>query len=94
MIQLRQYIPAFFSGFEPQTAEISSLYELDSVDWIHRWSEDPKFDRFAHDLWPGKCLIAEMKDGKHWVVAFSSESLFSLPLAKFAEDKPGTKDQY
>ena len=77
-MKVRQHIPNFFSGFEPQEAEVDSLEELQALEFIQRWTIEPSFYRFSiernyHPETQTHLLMAEMDQGKKWwVVAYLS----------------------
>lgn len=79
MIEAREHIPNFITGFEPKTVRVKDLRELLAVDWIVNWSASADFHRFSlsrdgHE--PGVILLmAEMKASRYgpasfWVVAY------------------------
>jgi len=73
-VHVKQYRPAFFEGFTDEEAEIKSASELLALAFIDHWIKDPNFERFCishpYTEYPTyHNLIAEMRDGKHWVVA-------------------------
>lgn len=83
-MQFRQHIPGFVSGFEPAEAEASDLKALLEVPAVKQWN-DGNLRRFSHihrDEDNADTLMAEMKDGKWWVVGFVSPAgaLADLPL--------------
>jgi hypothetical protein len=73
-VHVKQYRPAFFEGFTDEEADIESASELLSLGFIEHWIKDPNFDRFCishpySDYPTYHNLIAECKNGEHWVVA-------------------------
>ena len=73
-IHVTQYRPAFFEGFENAEADISTASELLALPFIDDWIKGPLFERscISHPYteYPEyHNLIAECKDGTHWVVA-------------------------
>ena len=87
-VHVKQYRPDFIDTDERlEEAELSSASELLAMRFIEHWIKDPLFDRFCvsqpYSEYPTyHNLIAEMKDGKHWVVARLSGE-HSEPLFKY-----------
>lgn len=78
-----QHIPGFVSGFEPSIYEADTVADLLSKPNIAQWNDD-RLVRFSvcDDVRDAKdTLMAEMKDGKWWVVGFVEPkgSLDALP---------------
>jgi hypothetical protein len=46
-MKVRQHIPNFVNGFEPEEAEVGSLEELRALEFVDRWSTEPGFYRFS-----------------------------------------------
>lgn len=61
-----QHIPNFADGVEPADGAFGSLDELLAIPFVVRWAETPGFVRFS--LTDQHHLMAEMSDGKYWVV--------------------------
>ena len=77
MATLRQHIPSFVEGFEPKVAELSTVEDLNSIDWVRQHREDPEFYRFSLS---DRLLMAEFENGdRWWVVGILSEPLPGLP---------------
>lgn len=60
---------------EPQTGTFRTMAELRDISFVAWWAKQDGFSRFA--LWPASVprgpdhyLMAEMTDGKSWVVGF------------------------
>lgn len=74
MIEAVQHLPNFVSGFEPERGIISDGGTVEDVPFIARWKKQPEFGRFSiipADRYETRdTLMAEMKNGKWWVVAF------------------------
>jgi hypothetical protein len=86
MAQIRQYRPAYFSGFENETRAFTSLKELLNIEWVDNFRKlpngqiDPNFHRYSisrHSDHKGYeyALMAEYKNGYYWwVVGFVDEN--------------------
>lgn len=70
MNHIRQHIPAFVSGIEPREAYFNTLEELMQVPFVACWS-DTSVARFSKSE---RHLMAEMKDGKFWVVGYLKDA--------------------
>lgn len=74
MTLYRQHIPNFIEGVTPDEASFNSIEDLMLVPSVKRWREHPGFVRLtSHEACDGRWryhLMAEMKDGKFWVVGF------------------------
>jgi hypothetical protein len=83
-MKIRQYRPAFFSGFENYEGEVGSVTELEALEFLQGIQSDPAFYRFSlHRHYGGAhMLLAELEHGyKWWVMGF----LEGPDLARFAE---------
>lgn len=80
MIHVKQRFPNFFSGFTPVEKSISTLQELQEIDFVARWINNPKFDKLS--LGPG-ILMAEMNNGSYWAIAFLKGDTASLNLPRW-----------
>lgn len=80
MTSIRQHIPNFVSGVDPETVEFKSLEELLAIPWVAQWAErtDGKdFHRFSQS---DNMLMAEYVEGYNWlVVGYLSEPV-DLPM--------------
>lgn len=87
-MKILQHIPDFFSGFEPEKTEVNTLEELLQLPFVLRWSEGTEFDHWEQaEYFSGATLLmAIMKDGKHWVVAYVTKGDLS-PLPVWHENK-------
>lgn len=48
MSKIRQHIPGFCSGLEPQSAEFETLKDLIEIPWVKRWKDSlDKGDTFT-----------------------------------------------
>jgi hypothetical protein len=74
---LRQHIPDYVDVDERFEAEIETVGDISKCPWLHRWEEDPNFSRWSRS---DACLMAEMRDGSHWVVAYMDPVLEELPV--------------
>lgn len=80
MATIKQYRPAFVSGFENQTVKFNSLEELFNIEFVDNFKfhifetkiNNPDFHRFSISIQNGhKILMAEYKQGTEWwVVGF------------------------
>jgi hypothetical protein len=85
MVEVRQHIPNFCSGADPQTMRVESWQEVRRLDWVDLWSKDPGFHRYSVDrhCYPRPLLMAEFNGGREWyVLAYLSEDLRELPAWK------------
>ena len=70
---VRQYFPAFYSGFEEKESKFNSIEDLLKIDWIKKWSETPNFYRYSISRLDYReqfiyALMAEYEGGCHWFV--------------------------
>lgn len=82
-----EYRPAFFSGYEEETMEFTTIEELEKSDLVvgSFMRDNPLFSRLSIT---GKMLMAEMTDGTHWVVGYlkgSEEEIASLNLPEWVK---------
>lgn len=82
MIRLAHYRPAFFSGFEDVAdVTVPDTESALQIPWIKQWSDGSNFDYWSVEspdtIQPA--LMATLKDGKFWVVAFVREGRLDLP---------------
>ena len=47
---IKQYRPAYFSGFENQVNNFNSIDELLNIDWVKKFTEDKHFFMFSISL--------------------------------------------
>lgn len=87
-MRIRQYLPAFFVGFAPETAEFETLDELLAVPWVARCADGDLFHRFSVS---GDHLMAEQNEGRAWFVVgtFRDEAPAGLP--KWAAPEKGVR---
>ena len=101
MAKIRQYIPGFISGVEPETREFNTLEELLDIPWVSRFkTKEPKpgyFHQYSvsrDDSQP--LLVAEVEGGtKQWVVGYLDDKhgvCDALPEWN-ASKKPQTKEE-
>lgn len=71
-IKVVQHIPAFVQTDQYEKATVSDVEAVLVLPFVAQWSDDPEFARWSvadrNSRQP--TLMAEMKDGKFWVVAF------------------------
>ena len=72
MGQIKQYLPAYFSGFELETRTFNSLEELFKIDWVKEFSNDAVF--FRYSIASGHILMAEYDNG------FEQEVVGFIPI--------------
>lgn len=79
---VRQYRPAYFSGFENSVCRDVEEDKILDCPWFDNFRHDG-FERFTIEPYYGGELIisAHYSDGKHWVAGFA------IPV-----DKPFAKD--
>ena len=79
---IRRYFPAFFEGFEEETAAFSTIAELEAVSFVATWLENPEFHRLS--LTKDNHLMCELKGGREWfVVGFIAGGRPDLPQPVF-----------
>jgi hypothetical protein len=67
MNSIRQYRPAYFEGFENETVDFSTTYELINIPFVKNFA----FGNFSHYAISDNCLMAIYDNGfEHWVVGF------------------------
>lgn len=96
MATIRQRIPAFFSGIEPDIVEFNTQDELLEIDFVRNFSIDRRFgeetpDEYFHQYsLSGNNLMAEVNGGKSWFVigTLDDTSMLNLPewIPKNEED--------
>lgn len=96
MPQIKQYRPAFFTGFENEVKEFNSLEELLAVDNFKKLPAnissnkelDPRFHQFSISTLSGEfphILMAEYEGGKvWWVVGYINENEIVKQLPSWA----------
>lgn len=95
-MRVRQHIPNFFEGFEPEKTYVFTAEDLERVEFLHRWTQHPGFHRFSvhRNYYDGKLkaggamhlMLAELNEGKEWWVVAYLEGDDSLEiLAKYPE---------
>jgi len=69
---IKQYRPAYFSGYENKTNNFNSLDELLNIEWVKSFSEYKDFFRFSIEIADEReknhTLLAEYKNGESWYV--------------------------
>ena len=88
-MRVRQHIPSFVDGVEPAKTYVFNAEALEKLEFIHRWSEQQMFYRFAvhrnyfDDM---HLMLAEFDGGKHWwVIAYLKGDDSLKILAKYPE---------
>jgi hypothetical protein len=67
MTTIKQHIPDFVSGVDPQTAVFVGRESLLAIPWVKQWSDDPEFHIYS--LAPDRpMLMAEYDGGLRWHV--------------------------
>jgi len=86
MATIRQYRPAYFSGFENETKAFTSLKELLNIDWVDNFRKmpngqiDPNFHQYSTNKYSDHkgceyVLMAEYNNGHSWyVIGFMDEN--------------------
>lgn len=70
-MKIRQHIPNFVSGIEPETAEFTNLVELLSIPFVARFRDDYSFEHYAvstHEPSDDWLLMAVYDAGHRWWV--------------------------
>jgi len=79
MNEIRQYSPAFFSGFENQTVEFETISQLKSIPFVLNFTTTEDFCGFAISR-DNNALVAVYKNGTEWwVVGFIKDTNIDLP---------------
>lgn len=92
-MRVRQHIPSFVDGVEPVKTYVFTAAELERLEFIHRWTEQQMFHRFAvhrhyyqrhdEDL---HLMLAEFDHGhKWWVIAYLEGDDSLEILSKYPE---------
>lgn len=77
MNTITQYRPAFFEGFENETAEFDSLKSLMEIPFVKGFSDGKGFYQFSYS---DEMLMAEFHEGTEWlVVGRMREPVLGLP---------------
>lgn len=95
---IRQYRPAYFSGFVEEVETFSTIKELLDIEWVNSFKLlggqiNPKFYRYSINRYPygNKCsvgyeniLMAEFNNGyEWWVVGYIDENSIIKELPVF-----------
>lgn len=82
MIKIKQRIPNFCSGVNPQTAEAETLEEILQTPWIQNYTKQD-FHQFTRSR-DGKLLMLENEDGTHWWVVgtVAAGNVMELPQTR------------
>lgn len=92
---LRQHIPDYFEGAEPQEITGDTIDLLLQPDWVQYWTRYPEFHRFSvavHGRGDQPLLMAELQHGKLWWVIGYLEG-YDGGLPEWAPWKPGQKTE-
>jgi L-rhamnose mutarotase len=88
-IHVRQYRPAFFSGFETDEADVETVAELLAIPFIKRWVDreaNPNLTRLSissHPYIGAYNLMAEIDNNREWwVVAILTSDEPDHPILK------------
>ena len=75
MPTIKQHIPNFVSGIEPETHEWTTLPELLSIPFVARFRDDYSFEHFAFSPSGDHWLLMAVYEGGHrwWVVGYLDE---------------------
>jgi len=70
---IKQYRPAYVSGYENELSIFNSLKELLNIKWVKQFSKSNNFYRYSIDLADSHpssqhTLMAEYKNGSEWWV--------------------------
>lgn len=93
MNKIKRYRPAYFSGYEDESASFNSLDDLMKIEWIASWTEHKDFHQFSisREQW----LMCEVKDGTQWWVVGYFEQVYNDVAKSFPiwtpKDKGGEK---
>ena len=81
MSSIKQYIPNYVDGIDPETVKFFSTEELLKIPFVESWSKYPEF--FQYSL-SENLLMAEFKDGKEWWVVgyIYGDIIINLPKWK------------
>lgn len=89
MNKIKQHIPNWVDGYEPEITEFNTLDELLAIPWVKKWTTIPEFYRFSASsdqsadrfLVPEMThLMAELKQGREWwVVGLMKHNVPELP---------------
>lgn len=77
-MKVRQHIPGFISGVEPEEAEVASTEDLLALPWVARIEKMPGFHRWVKNRgFNGRWnLMIEVDEGKSWwVIAYVTGDL-------------------
>jgi hypothetical protein len=85
-MKIRQYRPAFVTGFDNETSYFSSVEDLQKIPWVANFAEPIggglAFDGFFHG--DQKTLMAVYGNNKEWwVVGFADVDLSALGIPKW-----------
>lgn len=90
MIRIRQYRPAYFDvaeGLAEVTApDTAAVFE---IPFVKRWADNPDFDHWSLASPSDQpTLMANLKNGEFWVVAFVQEGVLEgIPMWVYPEKR-------
>ena len=78
MASIKQHIPNYVSGVDPETVEFNTLSELLDISFVKHWRDwtDRSFHQYSvcEESW-GTVLMAEYNNGtKWWVVGYLKDT--------------------
>lgn len=80
MNKIRQYIPAFVTGFENEEVSFNTTEDLLEIGFVKNFS---KLDNFYQYSISDNALMAEYKDGRSWWVVGFIDKLQEVSLPKW-----------
>lgn len=85
-MHIRQHIPGYFDGLDPLEGDFETVWQLLAIPFVNRWND---VDLLRFSISDGNTLMAEMKNGKWWVVGFMTPpeevAKLGLPVWDYAE---------
>lgn len=83
-MEIRQHIPNFVSGYEPETIKFNDTEELKNIEFVKHWSEGDDFFKYSLS---GNHLMAELNNGNTWwVIGTIKGDLNKVDLPKWMEE--------
>lgn len=88
MTQIRQYRPAFVTGFENETVEFDGVDALRAIEFVANFASIPHFHRFSVGVRDygeqRRVLMAEYHGGAEWWVVGFLDCMVDLPVWDYA----------